>query len=92
MRWCAGRRARLSPLNTVSEQRPVFRWISRKYQGTGLGLPIVKAIMELHQGVVELKSTEGIGTEVTVIFPPDRIAAQTSMNTLAKGKGHIAHV
>lgn len=46
--------------------------LSRSHQGTGLGLPAVKAIMELHGGSVELRSTVGAGTEVTVVFPPDR--------------------
>lgn len=46
--------------------------LSRKHDGTGLGLPVVKAIMELHQGRVELRSNPGCGTEATVIFPASR--------------------
>jgi len=39
-------------------------------QGTGLGLTLVKALMELHGGHVSLRSTPGQGTSVSVLFPP----------------------
>ena len=40
--------------------------ISRSHQGTGLGLPLVKAIMDLHGGSLVLESEVGVGTCVTV--------------------------
>jgi signal transduction histidine kinase len=46
--------------------------IARSHQGTGLGLPLVKAIMELHDGKLEMKSELGVGTQVIVTFPPYR--------------------
>jgi PAS domain S-box-containing protein len=47
--------------------------LTRHHHGTGLGLPAVKAIMELHGGTVELTSAPGDGTEVTIAFPPERM-------------------
>ena len=37
--------------------------------GTGLGMSIVKEIMELHRGTVTLQSALGAGTRVTLLFP-----------------------
>ena len=42
-------------------------------EGTGLGLPIVKGLVELHGGEFRLKSKLREGTEVIVIFPPERV-------------------
>ncbi|MBV1933298.1 MAG: HAMP domain-containing histidine kinase [Parvibaculaceae bacterium] len=46
--------------------------LSRTHQGTGLGLPLVKKIMGLHGGQVELKSAVGDGTTAVVTFPSSR--------------------
>ncbi len=42
-------------------------------EGTGLGLPIVKGLVELHGGEFRLNSKLREGTEVIVIFPPERV-------------------
>ncbi len=46
---------------------------SREHQGTGLGLPISKALAELHGGSFTMNSEPGDGTTVTVRFPAERI-------------------
>jgi signal transduction histidine kinase len=43
----------------------------REIPGTGLGLVIVRAIVEAHGGTVSLRSTEGEGTRVIVTLPRD---------------------
>ncbi len=42
-------------------------------QGTGLGLPIVKGLVELHGGRFELISRSGEGTLAMIVFPPARL-------------------
>jgi PAS domain S-box-containing protein len=43
--------------------------LNRKHEGTGIGLPLTKSIVELHGGTLELESELGAGTTVTVTFP-----------------------
>jgi two-component system cell cycle sensor histidine kinase PleC len=42
-------------------------------QGAGLGLPIVKSLIDMHGGTFTLKSKLREGTEVIVTFPPERV-------------------
>ncbi|WP_120497502.1 HAMP domain-containing sensor histidine kinase [Kiloniella sp. EL199] len=48
--------------------------MTRNHDGTGLGLPIVKALVANHGGEFKLESEPGRGTIATVIFPAQRIA------------------
>ncbi len=50
--------------------------LSRKNQGTGLGLPLTKALVELHGGILDLQSKFGSGTTVTIIFPAERVVTK----------------
>lgn len=43
--------------------------LSRKHEGSGLGLPLTKGLVELHDGTLELQSEKGVGTSVSVTFP-----------------------
>lgn len=43
--------------------------LNRKYEGTGLGLPLTKKLMDLHHGTITLESELGKGTLVTLVFP-----------------------
>lgn len=41
--------------------------------GTGLGLPLANAMMELHGGELNIRSQPGKGTTIDLVFPPERI-------------------
>jgi signal transduction histidine kinase len=59
--------------------RQVDGALSRKFEGTGLGLPLTKQLTELQGGELTLTSEIGIGTKVFVRFPAD-ILAETQEN------------
>ena len=45
---------------------------ARSSDGVGLGLALVKSIMDLHGGSARIESTPGLGTSVTLSFPEGR--------------------
>ena len=49
--------------------RQVDGSLARKYEGMGLGLPLARAIAELHGGRLDVDSTPGSGTTVTITVP-----------------------
>jgi signal transduction histidine kinase len=48
--------------------------LSRKHEGTGLGLALVNSMMLLHGGKLVLESGLGAGTTATLRFPAERMA------------------
>jgi PAS domain S-box-containing protein len=50
--------------------------LSRTHEGTGLGLPLTKSLVELHDGTLELESELGAGTTATVKLPAARAGEQ----------------
>ena len=57
--------------------------IARKYQGSGLGLPLTKSMIELHGGQLNLESEVGRGTVATVWLPAARVIRMAEANLRA---------
>jgi len=47
--------------------------LTRSFEGAGLGLPLVKSMIEMHGGRLVLDSTPGAGTRVAIILPASRM-------------------
>jgi signal transduction histidine kinase len=58
--------------------RQVDNSLRRRYQGTGLGLPLALKLMELHGGSLTIDSVPRRGTVVTLRFPGERIVWEAS--------------
>lgn len=53
----------MSPFGQVDSE------LSRRYEGTGLGLPLTKKLVELLGGTFKIESEVGVGTTITLDFP-----------------------
>ena len=59
----------LSPFGQIDSK------LSRKFEGTGLGLPLTKRLVELHGGTLKIVSEVAEGTTVSVLLPASRVIA-----------------
>jgi two-component system, cell cycle sensor histidine kinase PleC len=57
--------------------------ITRKETGTGLGLPLAKAMVEMHDGWLSIDSEIGRGTTVTLAFPAARTLTRPAVTVAA---------
>ena len=59
----------------ISPFRQLDDSFARKHAGIGLGLPLAKALAEIHGGALRIESELGRGTRAIVHFPPQRTVA-----------------
>jgi len=59
--------------------------LDRRYEGTGLGLPLTKRLVELHGGDLRIESRVGDGTRVLVWLPESRLVSRETGAAAANG-------
>ena len=64
--------------------------LSRTHNGTGLGLPLASAMIELHGGKLDIESEPGKGTTVIAFFPAARIVNIADIATSQAAPDHAA--
>ena len=78
----------MSPQEIDTAMRPfgqVDSGFNKRHEGTGLGLPIAYALAKLHGGDLQIQSTKGTGTRVTVLIP---LAASENQTTIPSATKH----
>jgi two-component system, cell cycle sensor histidine kinase PleC len=78
-------RIALTPFGQVDSGRTRWR------EGTGLGLPIAKALVELHGGRLEIRSRKGVGTEMTILLPARRQQPTAERRGAAPDGAHASY-
>src|SRR6185437_16843852 len=66
--------------------RQIDNALSRPYEGTGLGLPLAKMLVEKHGGTLTVDSTLGVGTRVTVTLPASRLRPTVTATETAEAQ------
>jgi signal transduction histidine kinase len=56
---------------------------TRKYSGTGLGLPLAQRLIDLHGGRLDIASVKGAGTSMKIHLPPDRVVSRLAPKVAA---------
>ncbi len=54
---------------------------ARENYGIGLGLTLVKMLIEMHEGELDLFSQKGVGTTASIIYPPSRVRERATRLT-----------
>ena len=63
--------------------------LDRKHEGTGLGLPLTKKLVELHDGSMDIYSKRRQGTSITVTLPKERVSGNVAVwSKVAQNLGH----
>ncbi|MCH9806232.1 MAG: HAMP domain-containing histidine kinase [Alphaproteobacteria bacterium] len=60
---------------------------TRWREGTGLGLPIAKSLVELHGGEIQIRSTKDVGTEVAILLPSRHHVSIAQVRDTVMGNG-----
>ncbi len=66
----------IAPEDLPSIQQPFVQLddvVTKRYEGTGLGVPLALAMAKLHGGSLSFESQPGVGTTVTLTLPAERL-------------------
>jgi signal transduction histidine kinase len=65
----------MTETDLVTAMEPFRQLATSSRGGTGLGLPLTKALAEANQATFYIRSAPKDGTLVEIVFPPSRVLA-----------------
>lgn len=72
--------------------RQVDKSLTRDHEGSGIGLSLVKSLVEMHGGTINVTSQEDSGTEFIIKIPADKSLGQDEEETVITNGGHIERI
>lgn len=69
--------------------RQVDKSFTRNHEGSGIGLSIVKSLVEMQGGTISLNSEYGQGSEFTIKLPAINLSLDESLNTIKEKEDYI---
>jgi PAS domain S-box-containing protein len=66
--------------------RQINTGLQRRYEGTGLGLPIAKQLIELHGGELVIESSPGTGTTVSFLLAASRVEPVAQLSSAERSR------
>ena len=76
-------------LTVLSDFGQIDGGLTRQYEGTGLGVPLVKWLAKLHGGSLHIQSEVDVGTTMTVSFPAERVRRRLSAVAAASAEKSV---
>lgn len=72
--------------------RQVDKSLTRNAEGSGIGLNLVKSLIELHGGEIQVKSTEGLGSEFIIKLPVVLVASDEAAAAIDPPQGNVERI
>lgn len=70
----------------------VDKTLSRHREGSGIGLSLVKTIVEMHGGTIKISSVEGEGTEITIELPVQIVEDEIASDNLVIHRSNVEKI
>lgn len=70
----------------------IDRMFTRLHEGSGIGLSLVKSLVEMHGGTISFESKEGKGTRFTIMLPYKKVEETVVLRNIQPKQAHIERI